>query len=121
MGKQVRLNLRHRVHRHVDHDQQAGATEVERHRVLANQQFRQRADQRQIQRANGRQPRQHIVEIAGGVLARPNTGNEAAMLAKIIGRLLGIENNRRVEEGKKQDRRHIERQIQRLAMGQDTG
>ena len=63
--EQVRLDLRHRVHRHRDDDQQAGAAEVERHAVVADQDFRQQADHRQIDRADRGQPGQHVVEILG--------------------------------------------------------
>src|SRR5947209_16411443 len=42
--QQVRMDLRHRVHRDADHDQEAGAAEIEWHRVLRDQQLRENAD-----------------------------------------------------------------------------
>src|SRR5881394_355457 len=45
---QVRLELRHEVHRHHDRDEERRAAEIERHVVLALQEFRQQAYERDV-------------------------------------------------------------------------
>jgi hypothetical protein len=105
MGQQIALHLRHRIHGHADHDQQRGAAEVERHRRVGNQNFRDQADDRQIDRAEHRDARQHVVDVFGGALARPDAGNEAAVLLEIVGGLGRVEHDRGVEEGEEHDQR----------------
>ena len=58
MCQQMRVDLGHRVHGHRNHDQQAGAAEVERQRLLRDQELRQQTDQRQVERARQRDPRE---------------------------------------------------------------
>ena len=121
MRDQVALHLGHRVHGDIDDDQQAGAAEIERHCVLRDQDLRQEADQRQIDRADRGQPGEHIVQIGGGVLARPDARNEAVIALQIVGGLLGIEDDRRVEEAEEDDHRRVERQIERLPVAEIGG
>src|SRR5207253_1655204 len=70
MGEQMRVDLRHGIHRHADDDQQAGAAEIERHRILRDQDLRQNAYRGQIDRAENGDPGQHVIEVVRGVLAR---------------------------------------------------
>src|SRR5688500_2783813 len=48
MGDEMALDLGHRVHRHVDDDEQAGAAKIERNAGAGDQEFRYQADQGQI-------------------------------------------------------------------------
>src|SRR4249919_4110469 len=98
MGDQVALDLADRVHRHVDHDQQAGSAEVEGHAGLAERNIRDQADGRQIGRADYRDAVEEVVEIMLGCLARTDAGDEAAVALQILGRLFRIELYRGVEE-----------------------
>src|SRR3546814_8736515 len=44
------------------------------------------------------------IEIFRRALARPDARNESAVLLQIVGRLLGIEDHRRIEEAEEDDR-----------------
>src|SRR5882672_1717571 len=70
VGQQMRLDLGHRVERDRDHDQEAGAAEVERYAAAGDQQLGQDADRRQVERADHGQPVQDVFQVVGGVLAR---------------------------------------------------
>src|SRR5437868_8172953 len=50
VGHDVRLHLRHEVHGHHHDDQERRAAEVERHVPLQDQEFRQQADERHVDR-----------------------------------------------------------------------
>ena len=118
MSQQVRLDLRDRVHRHGDDDQQAGATEIEGNRKPGDQDLRQDADDRKVSRADHRQPGQHAVEILGGVTARPDAGDKAAVLLEVVRRLRRVEHDRRIEEGEEDDQADVKEQIERLAVSE---
>src|SRR3954470_6670168 len=94
VGDQVALDLGHRVHRHVDDDQQRGASEIERDAGAGDQEFRQQADDGEVGGADHGDPGQHVIEIFLGSLAGADAGNEAAIFLEILGRLLGIEHDR---------------------------
>src|SRR5690606_16420329 len=114
MGQQMRLDLADRVDRHVDHDQQAGATEKQRNTGLRDHVLGQHADQRQVGGADHGDAGQHVVEVFGGALARADAGNEAAVLLQVLSGLLGVEHHRGVEEREEDDADRIERHVQRL-------
>src|SRR5213078_3282880 len=121
MGQKVRVDLRHGVHRHADDDQEARAAEIERHRILRDQDLGQDAHRREIDGADHRDAGQHVIEIVGGVLARPDAGDEAAVFAQIIGGLGRVEDDRGVEEAEEHDEADIEEHVERRAMRQITG
>ena len=100
MGEQVGVNLGHRVHGDADHDQKAGAAEIEGHGITRNQNFRQHADDGQVGRANNGEPGQNIVQIIGSALAGTNAGDKSAVFAEIVSGLGRIENDGRVENAK---------------------
>ena len=108
MRQQVALDLRHRIHRHADGDQQRGAAEIERHAGVGRQDLRQHADGGQVDGADDRDARQDVVDVFGGLVAGPDAGKEAAVLAQIVGRLLRIEDDGRVEEGEEHDQQRID-------------
>src|SRR3546814_1960391 len=56
------------------------------------------------------------IEIFRRALARPDARNESAVLLQIVGRLLGIEDHRRIEEAEEDDAERIERHLERRAM-----
>jgi hypothetical protein len=101
--QQVALHLRHRIHGHADDDQQRRAAEIERHLGVGNQHFREQADDRQIAGADHGDARQHVVDVFGGALARPDAGDEAAVLLQIVRGLGRVEHDRRIEESEEHD------------------
>src|SRR5438309_4921696 len=69
VGDEVALDLGHRIHRHVDDDQQAGAAEAERQAHLGDRIFRQQADDGEVGGAEHGAAGQHVIEILLGALA----------------------------------------------------
>src|SRR6266481_4064710 len=116
--EQIALNLRQRIHGHADHDQERRAAKVERHRGVGNQNFRDKADNREVDRAQYRDARKHIVDVFRGALAGANARNEAAMLLEIVGGLGRVEHDRGIEEREEHDQRQIEKQEQRPAVAE---
>src|SRR3546814_5010441 len=95
MRDEVGLNLRDRIHRDADDDQEAGAAEIEGDAVLGNQDLGQDADEGQIDGADDREAREDVVQIVRGVLSRSYARNEPTVLAQIIRRLLRVEQDRK--------------------------
>src|SRR5580704_3349195 len=118
MGEQIALNLRHRVHGDTDHDQKRRAAKVERHRRIGNQNFRNQADDREINRSDHSDARQHVIDVFGGALARPDARNEATMLLEVVGGLGRVEHDRGIEEREEHDQREIQDQEQRAAVAE---
>ena len=116
MGQQMPLHLRDRIHGHADHDQERRAAEIEWHRGVRNQDFRNDTDDRQIDRTDHRNSGQDVIDIFRRAFARPDAGNEAAMLLQIVRGLGRIKNDRRIEEGEEHDQRNIQDQKQRTAV-----
>ena len=71
--------------------------------VVAGQEFRQQADDGDIDRADHGQAGQHVVDVFRRPLARPDAGQVAAVLAQVLGRLVRIEDHRGVEEAEEDD------------------
>src|SRR5689334_3088936 len=102
---ELALDLFHRVERDTDHDQDGGAAERE---VLvgADQDEgdeRDDRDQAQVQRARQRDAGQDVGQVVLGRLARPDPGDEAAVLLHVVGHFLGVEGDRHVEVGEEDD------------------
>ncbi len=112
------LQLRHRIHGDTHDDQQRGAAEIEGNPGIADQEFRQQTHQREIEGADNRDAGQHIVDVFRGALTRTDARNEAAILLQVLRRLLRIEHDGGVEEGKENNQHHIKRKKQRLGRGQ---
>src|SRR5690242_15462986 len=90
MREQMALDLRHRVHCHVDDDDQAGAAQIKGDRQRRDEIFGHQANQGQIGRADHGDAGQHVIEIDLGILARPDTRNEPAVPLEVLGGFLGI-------------------------------
>ena len=116
MRQQIALDLRHRIHGHADHDQQRRTAEVERHRGVGDQNLRNETHDRQIAGAQDGDAGQHIVDVFGGALARPDAGDKAAVLLEVVRRLGRVEHDRRIEEGEEHDQPDVEKEKQRAAM-----
>ena len=121
VGEQVRLDLGHGVERDRHDDQEAGTAEVERHAAAGDQQLRQDAHRREIERADHGQAVQDVFEIFGGVLAGPNARHEAAVLLQVLGGVGRVEHHGRVEEAEEHDQADIGQEIERRAVRQIGG
>src|SRR6266850_675726 len=120
LSDEVALNLRHRIHGHADNNQDGGAAEGELLNVInAADDFGNQTYGRKIDSSDHRYARKHEVDIFRGALARTNAWNEAAILLEIVGGLLRIEDDRRIEETKEDDHEGIERDEHRLAVPQE--
>src|SRR5207237_2817371 len=76
-------------------------------------QLRHECDEGEVERADRGQTRQYRVQELRRVPARSYAGDEAAVLAKVVGRLFDVEDDRDVEEGEQDD----ERQVYQLVVG----
>src|ERR1700733_1491366 len=72
-------------------------------------------DQNQVERADQRDVRQHIVDEVGGALAGANARDKSAPLPHVVGDLVRVEHDRDVEVGKENDAQAIEQRVERLA------
>ena len=70
---------------------------------------RQHADRRDVERAAERDARQHAVDVLGGLLARANARDEAAVLLQVVGDVDRVERDRRVEVAEEDDERRRRR------------
>src|SRR6187200_1325946 len=90
---ELALDLLHRVERNAHHDQDGRATERE---VLVRADDgdgdqRDQGDQGEVERAWQRDAGQDVVEVLLSRLARPDPGDEAAVLLHVVGHLLRVE------------------------------
>src|SRR6185369_13510437 len=137
---ELRLDLLDRVHGHTDDDQQRRAAEVElvahafrepeRQRAIergadaerqlihvnaGDQELRQDADGREIDRADERDARQDPINVIAGLLPWTDARDEAAVFAHVVGRVDRIEDDRRVEVAEEDDADDLQQIVERLA------
>ena len=113
----MRLDLRYRIDRHVNDDQQAGAARKKQADAgLRDDPLRYDTNHRQVDRPNDADPGQDIVEIGRGILTRTDARNEPAIALQILGRLFRIEYNSRVKEREENDAQGIEQHEDWLAV-----
>src|SRR5690606_34652220 len=110
---QIGLNLSHEVHGHDHNNQQTGATEVERHVPLEDQEFGQQADNGDIDRTDQGQAHQDLVDVLRSLFARADTRHEGATLLQIVGGLTRIEDQRGIEEAEEYDGQRIQNHVDR--------
>src|SRR5947207_5050287 len=113
---QMALDLAHRVHGHIDDDQQAGAAETEVQSRLGRKDVRDQADEHEVGGADDRNAIEEIIEIFLGRLAWANAGNEAAVALQIVRGFLAVELHRGVEKAEEGDADAIEQLISGRAM-----
>ncbi len=68
----------------------------------------------QVKTTHHRDLRKDLIHVLGRVLPRPNSRNEAAVLAHIIRRFVGIEDDGNVEEAEENDQDDKGQVVQRL-------
>src|SRR5579872_2597583 len=140
------FDLLNRIHGHADHDEQRSAAEIEidvqpfehesPHMVIEpsaqssgqmmevntrDHPFREQADRGEIDAADKGEPAQDAIDVLGGVAAGAYAGDEAAVLAHVVGQFGGVENNAHVEECKQNDQQNVDQRIERLAPLQSPG
>src|SRR5690606_28608992 len=116
MGDQVPLYLRNRVKRNADDNQQRRATKVEGYAGRGDQELRQKADNYQVDGTDQCDAGQDVVNVLGCTLTRTVARNKAGVLLQLVGRVLRVEHDSRVEERKEHDHRRIQEHVERLAM-----
>src|SRR4029079_1561338 len=90
---ELALDLLHGVEGHADHDEDRRASEREALVRVDDHECDQRdeGDQTEVERARQRDAGQDVGQVVLGRLARPDPGDEAAVLLHVVGHLLGIE------------------------------
>src|SRR5437868_4581511 len=83
---------------------------------LGDQEFRQQAHEREVQRADNRDAGENVIKIIRSRLAGTNARDKTAVLAQVLSRLIGIENDGGIEEREEDDQPRIQRHISRLAV-----
>ena len=122
---QLRLELLHRLDDDADDDQDAGAAEADADagvgRFLnigrAAMTIRQNGDGGHEDRAGDGDPERHAAQVLLGRRAGPDARDEAAGLAQVVGRLIGLEDDERVEEREREGEQEVQAQVQRTARG----
>src|ERR1019366_4050676 len=128
------------VHGHADDNQQGCAAKIEIHaQAFKNEagrnavdpvaeqgqmvqldprdhNVRNQAKDRQINTAHHRNLGENVVHVIGRIAAGADARNEAAILAHVIRRLIGVENNRNVEETEEDDAGHEQAVVERFAV-----
>ena len=84
----------------------AGCDHPRDHCPHPNQQIRNQAQDRKVDAAHHGDLGEDRIHVVGGITARPDARDEAAVLAHVVGRFIGIENDRNVEETEEDDSRH---------------
>src|SRR3984885_8225592 len=138
---QLRLDLVHRIHRHAHDDQERGTAEVEVHvqsvgdpggqffeesayqpKVVevntADQDLRYQRDHDQVERAHQGNAGEDVFDEVGGAPSRTDAGNDPAVLAHIVGNVVGAEHDRDVEVGKENDAHDIKQLIPGLTVSE---
>src|SRR5262249_26369564 len=81
-----------------------------------NHDVRDEAQDRQVQPTHHSDLGEDVVHVVCRIPARTDARNEAAVFAHVVGRFVGIENDRNVEEAEENDARYEQHVIQRLAV-----
>src|SRR3954471_24167549 len=114
---ELALDLLHRVERDAHHDQDRRATERE---VLVRVDEhegdeRDQGDETEVQRARQRDAGQDVGQVVLGRLARPDPGDEAAVLLHVVRHLFRVEGDRdveiREEDDEQEEREHVQRVV----------
>src|SRR3954469_15321482 len=119
---ELALDLLHRVERDAHHDQDRRATERE---VLVRVDEhegdeRDQGDETEVQRARQRDAGQDVGQVVLGRLARPDPGDEAAVLLHVVRHLFRVEGDRDAEVGEEDDHEEEQEHVQRVAAAHEV-
>jgi len=81
MGQKMRLNLLHRVERHIDDNEQTRPTKIERDVQPRNQHLRQKTDNNEINTSNRRKTGKNVVNIFSRVFSGPDPWNKPTLFS----------------------------------------
>ena len=62
-------------------------------------------------------PEGHAAQVLLGRLAGSDARDEAAGFAQVVGRLVGLEDDERVEEGEREGQQEVQAQVERPVLG----
>src|SRR3954453_5207775 len=112
---QLALDLLHRVQRDADHDEDRGAAEGEVLVGVDEDQGDQRDERHepQVHRTGERDAGQDVGQVVLGRLARPDPGDEAAVLLHVVRDLLRVEGDRDVEVREEDDQEEVQHHVDR--------
>ena len=116
---QLRVDFLHRLQTDADDDEQRGATEGHlRARQLQrnDRERRQEGNDHQVQGTRRRDSVDHVTQVLSRGATRTVTGDEASVLLHVVGNLVRVERNGRVEEGEEQGHQGVDRQVERAAL-----
>src|SRR6185295_15078633 len=85
----------------------------------AQHELRHKRNQREVDSANCSEPGQNGIEILGGGPAGTNARHEPAVLTKIVGHFLDVENNRHVKEREEDNERQEDQLVIRIPRMED--
>src|SRR5690349_11179109 len=119
---QLALDLLHRVQRDADHDEDRGAAEGE---VLVgvDEDQRDQRDERhepEVQSPGERDAGQDVGQVVLGRLARPDPGDEAAVLLHVVRHLFRVEGDRHVEVGEEDDQQEVADHVERVVTAHEV-
>src|SRR6266705_3557748 len=77
--------------------------------------FRKQANERQVHRADKRQPLQNLADMLGSGPAGPDAGNESPVFPHVVSEFRRVEDDADIEEREQQDQRHVNQGVQRFA------
>ena len=112
---QMRLYLRHEIHRHHDNNQKRSSAKIKWHIPADNHELWKQTYQRNVASSKHCQSRHHSVDIPCSLLSRTSARYKCAGFAQIVSRLLWIKHQGRIEETKENYRSRVEHDINRLA------
>src|SRR5271156_315325 len=135
---ELRFDLIDGIHGNADDDEQRGAAEVEvdaetlghpggkavkdaahEEEVVevdsADEELRNDGDDDEIEGADQRDAGEHVVDEVGGALAGADAGDEATVLAHVVGDVVGTEDDGDVEVGEEDDGGEVKDDVPRFA------
>src|SRR5664279_5358891 len=142
---ELRLHLLDGVHRDADDDEERRAAEEERDAETLRHEDRQvrvepgtdardalhleshreelgnEGHNHEIEGADERDAREHVVDVVRGGLSGADAGDEAAVLAHVLGRVVRVEDDRNVEVTEEDDAERVEEVVERLPDGKLLG
>ncbi len=110
----MRLHLRHEVHGDDHDDEQGRAAKLKRDVERHDHELRQQTDHGHVKRAKHGQAGDHVVNVAGRLLAWTDPGHVGALPLEVVRHVLRIEHDRGVEEAEENDARCKHQDVKRL-------
>ncbi len=84
-------------------------------------QFRNKRHQGQIEATHPGDFCQDIIQVVSGALARPDSRHEPTLLPDVIGNVVRVVYNRKVEVGKENNHYDVRQRVKRLSIGKLLG